>query len=88
METRSLNTLYKLLWEQINYDIYFECLCHQIKVLYNKDIITYTEESKLIVHMFENKPENTGDVFWWPKGTREDRKEFVQRMVKETENDN
>lgn len=90
METRqrSLNTLYKLLWEQIkdrrNLD---EGLCNEcFWIIQNKKELEMIKE-----HIQSNMPQlklgTYTSIFGWTAGSTNERKEFVQRMVKETEND-
>lgn len=75
METqpRSLNTLYKLLWEQIK-DEHTTRLIHESSKLEFNGIITYDEMNLLDLSIIVRK--NSDFV---------NNKTFVQRMIKETE---
>ena len=82
METqpRSLNTLYKLLWEQIKDKPRIYSLNREINLLFLGDDITKEEYwyfDKIVIESFK-------DSFLYSNTTN--RKEFVKRMIKETEN--
>jgi len=81
METqpRSLNTLYKLLWEQIK-DNYCYDLNIELDEMWDRIPMSSTEFWLIENHINDNFQNETSSEF--------ERKEFVQRMIKETENDN
>jgi len=79
METqpRSLNTLYKLLWEQIKDRNYIGNLTGITSQMEIYGLITRAEENIIDYN-----------ICALYSGVDNTQKEFVQRMIKETENDN
>lgn len=76
METqpRSLNTLYKLLWEQIKQpNPTTITVRYEIRLMMNSNKISIYEMIELDRHFFENKKDYEQSIL------------FVQRMIKETE---
>lgn len=91
METqpRSLNTLYKLLWDRIKKDRNLDVgLCaYSTLILWIGGIINNEEDFLLTNHIKKNMPNIKGSNYGWGKGVEatNKRKEFVQRMIKETD---
>lgn len=89
-ENTRLLRLYKLLWEQIkdlDSNVLDYGICSIVVDMYSDATISHEEKYQLNTHMRNNKPNQ--DLYWFEDGEKgtADRKAFVQRMIKELEND-
>ena len=92
---RTLNKLYTIFYNEIKGKPCIYALCHEIGLLYEKDLITQPEYWKLFTHFKANKPTRnlhpefrrsntwTGNTWWWNKDeyiNPINRKAFVKKM--------
>jgi len=90
---RTNNKLYKILSEEIKDRNYHnEGLCNNVNRIYMNNTITIQESEKLFRHMRKNAPILNSQTlfkeqgFWWPRTEKgwEQRREFIQKMIKIT----
>lgn len=97
---RTLNELYRILWERIKDEEYISGLCSEITGLREDDAITYEEFLAIRGHFLSQKPSATQhtdftkhpnwgsySAWWWKPDEDEnptERKRFVQRMIEIT----
>jgi hypothetical protein len=83
--------LLKLLLRQVKKDLsYFQWLisyhtssiCSCIHNMRMASIINGNELHKLLSLIRDNKPKNTGRLYWWPPGKKYPRVRFLKKLIK------
>lgn len=86
MKTRPISELLDLLIDHINKAEYFTGLCSATLNMRIDGIINDVEEIELDEFLYENRPSDVGNCFWWTRGLKNPRLEFLNALKERISN--
>ena len=85
MKPRPIIELLKILDRELDF-VNIKGLCALIRYLYCWNYYTLDEATKVDMYIKRHKPfGKTNNMFWWPKGLKEPRHKFIQKLIKREE---
>jgi hypothetical protein len=79
---RDIKELLLLLRDEVEQNLKFG-MCGVVSGMYHNDIISRDEKNYMFEFVNENKPEYAGSIFWFPKGEKPPRLDWIDEQLLE-----